>query len=110
MTVPGNEQRRPPRPDVRLDDAPMQPVTCTACGATVTARKSSWDQSTVQWSAEALARCEERARPPDASEHPNHNAFPGCSALRASIREAAVRGTLDVQSDEPLKTNPEAHP
>ena len=75
----------------------------------MTARKSSWDQSTVQWTAEALARCTERSRSPEASERPNRNAFAGCAALRASIREAAVRGTLDVQSDEPLKTNPEAH-
>lgn len=99
---------RPVRPDVRLDDAPMQPVTCAACGAEVLARKSSWDQSTVQWTAAALELCAERRTPPEPSPRPNRNAFPGCSALRASIREAAVRGTLEVRDDAPLKTNAEA--
>jgi hypothetical protein len=102
MATPG------PRPDVRLDDAPMQPVACTACGAEVLARKSSWDQSTVQWTATALELCVERRTPAERSSRPNRNAFPGCSALRASIREAAVRGTLEVHDDAPLKSNPEA--
>jgi hypothetical protein len=98
-----------PRPDVRLETAPMQPVGCTTCGAEVLARKSSWDQATVQWDAAALAQCSERRTSSGPSDRPNRNAFPGCSALRASIREAAVRGTLTVTDDEPLKTNPEAH-
>ncbi|MBU2698594.1 hypothetical protein [Pimelobacter sp. 30-1] len=99
-----------PRPDVRLESAPMQPVGCGTCGAEVLARKSSWDQTTVQWNTAALARCPERRTTQGAavSDRPNRNAFPGCAALRASLRAAAVAGTLDVQSDEPLKTNPEA--
>lgn len=97
-----------PRPDLRLETAPMQPVSCLTCGAEVLARKSSWDQSTLQWAAAALERCIERRTTTARSERPNRNAFPGCSALRASVREAAVRGELDVQSDEPLRTNPEA--
>jgi len=91
----------------------MQPVACGTCGAEVLARKSSWDQTTVQWDAASLAACAERraaqaadTAPP--SERPNRNAFPGCTALRTSLRAAAVAGTLDVQSDEPLMTNPEA--
>ena len=96
------------RPDVRLEAAPMQPVSCAACGAEVLARKSSWDQSTVQWDGAALGQCAERRTTAASSDRPNRNAFPGCAALRASIREAAVRGELSVQSDEPLKTNPEA--
>ena len=95
------------RPDVRLENAPMQPVVCGTCGVAVLARKSSWDQTTVQWSSDALAKCAEHSAPLPGSERPNRNAFPGCSALRDSIREAAVRGSLAVQSDEPLKTNPE---
>lgn len=94
-----------PRPDVRLEDAPMQPVTCLACRATVTARKSSWDQTTLQWTSEALDRCLERREAAVASDRPNRNTFTGCEALRTSIREAAVSGALAVQSDEPLKTN-----
>lgn len=100
-----------PRPDVRLETAPMQPVACTACGAEVLARKSSWDQSTLQWTAAALEQCAERRTTAGGlprSARPNRNAFPGCAALRASVREAAVRGDLDVQSDEPFRTNPEA--
>ena len=97
-----------PRPDVRLEGAPMQPVSCATCGAEVLARKSSWDQSTLQWTAAALERCAERRTTTARSERPNRNAFPGCSALRGSVREAAVRGELEVQSDEPLRTNPEA--
>lgn len=98
-----------PRPDVRLESAPMQPVACGACGAGVLARKSSWDQSTVQWTAAALEQCEERRTPTGRSDRPNRNAFAGCSALRASVREAAVRGSLAVTDDEALRTHPEAH-
>ena len=85
----------------------MQPVSCDACGAGVTARKSSWDQTTVQWTTEALETCVEHDASIEGSDRPNRHAFPGCAALRASIREAAVRGSLDVQSDEPLRTNPD---
>ncbi|MBC9731933.1 ferredoxin [Nocardioides sp. zg-578] len=95
-----------PRPDVRLEAAPMEPVTCTACGAGVTARKSSWDQTTLQWTADALERCTQRRATEARSDRPNRSAFPGCTSVRDSIREAAVRGELSVQSDEPLKTNP----
>lgn len=95
-----------PRPDIRLENAPMQPVTCAACGASALARKSSWDQTTLQWHKEALCLCLERANT-ELSERPNRNAFEGCSAMRAAIRAAAVTGSLDVQSDEPLLTNPE---
>lgn len=95
------------RPDVRLENAPMQPVDCDSCGAHVLARKSSWDQMTVQWSAEALGQCAERRAAHEQSSRPNRNAFAGCGALKTAIRAAAVRGDLDVQSDEPLKTNPD---
>lgn len=95
------------RPDVRLDDAPMQPVSCTSCGARVLARKSSWDQTSIQWSDEALAACVER-RASSPRPGPNGLAFPGCVALRDSVREAAVRGDLTVVSGEPLPINPAA--
>lgn len=98
-----------PRPDVRLENAPMQPVACGTCGATVAARKSSWDQTTLQWTAAALAACAERRTTAVGSDRPNRNAFAGCSALTASVRAAAVAGNLDVQSDEPLPTNPQEH-
>lgn len=105
----GAEQKRPsPRPDVRLDDGPMRAVTCATCRAEVLVRKSSWDQTSVQWTDEALASCHERRQPLPTNERPNRNAFPGCSALKESIREAAVRGDLDIRDEDPLKTNPEA--
>ncbi len=42
------------RPDNRLDDAPMVPVACTRCGAGVQVRKSSWNQTSVQWTGPRL--------------------------------------------------------
>ena len=45
------------RPDSRLADAPMVPVSCRRCGARVLARKSSWEQTSVQWDAAGTARC-----------------------------------------------------
>jgi hypothetical protein len=92
----------------------MRPVDCAACGAVVTARKSSWDQTSVQWTAESLGRCRERAAPrpttvrPDRHNRPNTHGFPGCAALSLAVREAAVLGLLEVHSHEPLKRNPEA--
>ena len=96
------------RPDNRLVDGPMTSVACTTCGATVEARKSSWEQTTVQWHDDAVARCLER-RASSPRPGPNGAAFPGCQALRDSIREAAVRGELAVQDGDPLPTNPD-HP
>ncbi|NPC98667.1 ferredoxin [Nocardioides sp. zg-DK7169] len=95
------------RPDVRLDDAPMQPVSCTSCGVSVQARKSSWDQTTLQWNDAALEACVER-RASVPRPGPNGATFVGCFALRDSVRAAAVRGDLDVLSDEPLPSNPAA--
>lgn len=95
------------RPDVRLDDAPMQPVSCGTCGAQVLARKSSWDQTSLQWSDDALASCVER-RASAPRPGPNGGTFAGCSSLRTTVREAAVRGELTVVSGEPLPTNRDA--
>lgn len=94
------------RPDNRLADGPMTPVVCTACGARVEARKSSWEQTSVQWHLEAAEHClERRAATPGPGA--NGATFPGCQSLRQSIREAAVRGDLSVQDGDPLRTNPE---
>ncbi len=100
--------RHGPRPDVRLEGAPMQDVTCGGCGAAVAARKSSWDQTTIQWTAEALALCAEHAAERPVTDRPNRHAFTGCSTLTDSVREAAVRGVLDVHSQQPLPSNPGA--
>lgn len=94
------------RPDNRLADGPMTPITCTACGACVEARKSSWEQSTVQWHADAVAACLER-RASTPRPGPNGGAFAGCQTLRQEIREAAVRGSLPIQDDDPLPAHSE---
>lgn len=75
------------RPDNRLADAPMVPVMCRRCGAGVAVRKSSWNQTSVQWSAAALGRCEERCGP---------GVFFACTALTDSITDAVRRGELPV--------------
>ncbi|MEO5666210.1 MAG: ferredoxin [Nocardioides sp.] len=104
MTTP----RSAPRPDVRLDDGAMERVTCTTCAARVEVRKSSWEQTSIQWHADAVGACLER-RASQPGSGPNAT-FPGCTALDLSIREAAVRGSLSVQSGDALPVNPEGHP
>ncbi|WP_196780826.1 hypothetical protein [Nocardioides sambongensis] len=83
----------------------MTPVSCGTCGASVEARKSSWDQTSIQWHEAALATCVER-RAANPRPGPNGGAFAGCAALNQSLREAAVTGALPVQDPDELKTNP----
>ncbi|MEQ6900934.1 hypothetical protein [Nocardioides sp. YIM 152588] len=90
----------------------MTPVDCTTCGARVEVRKSSWDQTSIQWDAASRESCLER-RAASPRPGPNGAAFRGCAALRAAVREAAVAGALPVQDTDDLRTNPapqEAHP
>lgn len=83
------------REDNRLDEMPMAPVTCRNCGARVLARKSSWNQTSVQWDAGALARCIERR---DAERLAGHHRGPflACDALRDSIQLAVATGELAI--------------
>ena len=76
------------REDERLRDRPLQQVRCGVCRAAVGVRKSSWEQTTIQWSHESLTGCWERSAADDA------RLFVGCTALRDAIGEAAVRGEL----------------
>ena len=87
------------RADNRLADAPMVPVTCRRCGAEVMARKSSWQQTTVQWDAAALARCPQRREAAQLSAHGTRSIFLSCSELRDSILDAVVSGELPVLDD-----------
>lgn len=81
------------RPDNRLRDAPMTPVACGSCGARVLARKSSWEQTSVQWDAESVARCTRRRGAPGiARDAP----FALCPDLRESIEAAVRQGALPV--------------
>lgn len=93
------------RPDNRLSDAPMAPVTCMACSASVLARKSSWEQTSVQWDAAARRLC----RYPSAEDTPTQAAdsakrYSGwlamCPQLRASIEAAVGDGSLRVLNDD----------
>jgi hypothetical protein len=87
------------RTDNRLADAPMVSVTCRRCGAEVLARKSSWQQTTVQWDAAAMARCPQRRDSKLLAEHGPRGVFLACSDLRESILDAARNGGVPVLDD-----------
>lgn len=86
------------RTDNRLEDMPMVPVVCRRCGARVLARKSSWNQTSVQWDADASARCAERQEAERITDrHGMHRGlFLACSALGDSINAAVRLGELAV--------------
>jgi hypothetical protein len=90
------------RTDNRLADAPMVPVTCRSCGAEVLARKSSWQQTSVQWDAAALARCPQRHQALLLAEHGGRGVFVSCSELRESIKQAVRDGVLPVVDETDL--------
>ena len=86
--------------DRLLDGAPMQPLCCHRCGAGVEVRKASWQQTSVQWSSQALRTClERRAALSGDGDRPNHGLFRGCTALRESIVRAALDGAIAVPED-----------
>jgi len=84
------------RDDNRLDEMPMVPVVCRNCGARVLARKSTWNQTSVQWNADATARCAERADAQKLAVPGSCGVFLVCSALRESILDAVSHGDLAI--------------
>ncbi|ODR27223.1 ferredoxin [Mycolicibacterium porcinum] len=84
------------RLDPRLDELPMTPVSCRSCGAVVMARKSSWQQTSVQWNAAATALCRQRGDAEALAGHSGRGLFLGCSAMRDSVVTAAMDGVLPV--------------
>ena len=84
----------PVRADNRIDETPMAPVTCRNCDARVLARKSSWYQTSVQWDADAAARCLERREAQKMGAHGSRGVFLACSALSESIVDAVRNGEL----------------
>lgn len=86
------------RPDNRLADAPMASVTCRRCQATVLVRKSTWEQTSVQWDAESAARCVQR-REFDAIQRADRP-FLVCFELRDSIEDAARSGSLRIVDED----------
>ncbi|MDX1893107.1 ferredoxin [Mycolicibacterium sp. 050158] len=87
------------RPDIRLADAPMVPVACRRCGAGVQVRKSSWNQTSVQWTGPALRNCEERCEAGQLAELGGDDLFLACSALNRSIVDAVRTGELPILDD-----------
>lgn len=83
------------RADNRLDDMPMAPVTCRDCGARVLARKSTWNQTSVQWTQDAAALCAERRQADMIAGH-DRSVFLVCAALRDSILAAVASGDLAI--------------
>jgi hypothetical protein len=64
----------------------LVPVTCQTCGVEVSVKKNSQKHTSVQWTAAAMAGCQEFAE-----VDPSATALMlGCGRLKASI-EAAVR-------------------
>jgi hypothetical protein len=92
------------RTDNRLTDAPMVSVTCQKCGAKVLARKSSWQQTSVQWDAAALARCPQRREAALLSAHGGRGVFLSCSELRETIMDVAHDGGLSLLDERPDPT------
>lgn len=86
--------------DNRLDEMPMVPVACGSCGARVLVRKSSWNQTSVQWNADATARCAERADAQKIDTPGSRGVFIVCSALSASILDAVRQGNLSVVDEK----------
>jgi hypothetical protein len=82
--------------DNRLTDAPMTVVRCRRCAATLLARKSSWNQTSVQWDAAATAGCLERKDAKRLAGYGGHGMFLACSALGASITDAVRHGELPI--------------
>ena len=83
------------RADNRLAEMQMVPVACRNCGARVLARKSSWNQTSVQWNNDATARCTERIEAERVAGH-HRGPFLVCSALRDSIEAAVATGQLTI--------------
>ncbi|GAA2566232.1 hypothetical protein GCM10010409_48840 [Mycolicibacterium diernhoferi] len=98
------------RPDNRLADVPMTPVDCGACGAQVLVRKSSWEQTSVQWTADSLARCARRGAGPSpvGGRMPEpDDALALCPQLREAIEASVHRGTLPVLDETEWSSNGE---
>lgn len=87
------------RPDNRLADVPMTPVRCGRCASRVLVRKSSWDQTSVQWDAVAVQGCMERNHAEQVAPQGSLEPFLACTALGASIADAARHGNLTVVDD-----------
>ncbi len=80
-------------------------VTCARCAAVVLAAKFSPQQTSVQWTPDALRACAEFAARVARGEQ--RALIDGCASLRASIDAAVRDGRLPVVSPVPGNTVPE---
>ena len=84
------------RIDNRLFDCPMVSVLCRRCDAQILVRKSSWNQTSVQWNADASARCSQRQEAQRVSAYGGRTVFVTCSELSESILDAVRQGDLPI--------------
>ncbi len=77
----------------------FHPVACDRCGTEVLVHKSSFHQTSVQWSGTAAQNCELLASAAARGERLDPGAH-SCPALRASIERAVVEGRLTVPEDD----------
>ena len=94
------------RSDNRLAEIPMRPVQCRRCTADVLVRKSSWNQTSVQWDRASMAVCAERADGQHLGANGDRPLFITCSALQEAIGDAVCHGQIpvggeSVESDPP---------
>jgi hypothetical protein len=95
------------RDDNRMADAPMVPVECRRCAATVLVRKSSRHQTSIQWSAAAHQACPKRRAADMISAHGPRGVFLACAEMKGSIADAVRRGDVSVVDDTvELPTSP----
>jgi hypothetical protein len=90
--------------DNRLAEAPMTMVRCKRCAAGVLVRKSSWNQTSLQWDAAASAGCIERTNAQRVNGYGGRALFLACSALADSITDAVRRGQLPIVDENPSAT------
>jgi hypothetical protein len=69
--------------------ARFQPLTCRRCGTEVRVRKSSPQQTSVQWQGEGTRRCPFLARP-----SPSDPPAERCPELSETIRAAVAAGLI----------------
>jgi hypothetical protein len=71
-----------------------QPLTCRGCGTEVLVEKHSWHHTNIQWQAPSATVCPELRAQVERGEPPSRAL--GCERLRASVRDAALAGELEV--------------
>jgi hypothetical protein len=93
--------------DDRLADLPMTPVECQRCHATVQVRKSSVQQTSVQWDEAGARRCPERRSSLSAGGIREADFFT-CAGLRESIAQATLSGTIPMAEETVEDSAPRA--